>query len=462
MSGSLAKRWLDYWLYKAKWLYPGMRVKRWLFLAVLGALLSGLGVIITTQEKILSFLENKILQASIWSFGSFAFWAGLLTIALGIAIMLLGIRKSLGSIMDAVFPERDFGFAEAVFQKRHLQRGPRIVVVGGGTGLSVLLKGLKKYTSNITAIVTVADDGGSSGRLRGELGILPPGDIRNCMVALAEPEALMDELFQYRFPDGKTLEGHSMGNLLLAAMTNLTGSFDRAIKAMSKVLAIRGQVLPSTLENITLRAETGDGKVVVGESAISACGQAIKRVALEPEDCKPLPEALQAIKEADLVVLGPGSLYTSVLPNLLISEIAAELKAAKGAKVYVCNIMTQPGETEGYGAADHVQAILDHVGPGVVEHVIVNIEEVPKRLVKKYLERGARPVRSERKKLEKMGLQVVPEKLVYESDLVRHHPDKLSRAIIGLLFRTKAQQEAAGVLDFYLLGEWFKDRGQGK
>ena len=456
MRDSLARRCLDYWGYKAKWLYPGMRVKRWLFLAIFGALLSGLGVIISTQEGILGFLESKILQASIWSFGSFAYWAGLLAIALGIIIMLMGISKSMNSIMDAIFPQRDFGFAEVVFQQRHLQRGPRLVVIGGGTGLSVLLKGLKKYTSNITAIVTVTDDGGSSGRLRGELGILPPGDIRNCMVALAEPEDLLDELFQYRFPDGKTLDGHNMGNLLLAAMTNITGSFDRAIKAMSKVLAIRGQVLPSTLENITLKAETVDGQMVTGESTITACAQAIKRVALEPADCKPLPEALQAIREAELIVLGPGSLYTSVLPNLLIKEIAVELKTTKAAKVYVCNIMTQPGETEGYGAADHVQAILDHVGPGVLDYVLVNVEEVPKRLEQKYLEQGARPVRSERKRLEKMGLKVVPEKLIYESDLVRHHPDKLSRAIISLLFRAKVQQETTEAMKFNLFEEWGK------
>lgn len=447
------KRWFEYWRYKAKWLYPGMGIKRWLVLAVLGGMLSGFGLVMTTQAKLLSLLENKILRLSIESFGSFSFCVGLGIIAVGILVMLAGFRKALINITDAIFPAREFGFAEAVYHKRYLQRGPRIVVVGGGTGLSVLLKGLKRYTSNITAVVTVSDDGGSSGRLREQLGILPPGDIRNCMVALAEPDILLDELFQYRFPEGQGLSGHSMGNLLLAAMTNITGSFDRAIKALGKVLAIRGQVLPATLESITLVAETIDGDKVTGESAIPDCGRPIKRVSLEPKDCRPLPEALQAIREADLIVLGPGSLYTSVLPNLLIKELAAELRQARGIKAYVCNIMTQPGETVGYGASDHVKAIEEHVGPGLIDCVIVNVEEVPKHLARKYQAQGARPVRSERHKLEKMGFCVVPEKLVYESDLVRHHPDKLSRAVISLLFRNITGQEQISALDYAFWGE---------
>ncbi len=436
-STRLLTRWIHYWSYKAKWLYPGMRIKRWILLTMMGALLSGFGVIIATQEKLLSLLEHQILSVSMQSFGTDTLWPGLVTIGLGLVLMLLGIRKSLGSIMEAIFPERDIGLVEAVYENRQLRRGPRIVVVGGGTGLSVLLKGLKLYTSNITAIVTVADDGGSSGRLRGELGILPPGDIRNCMVALADREDLLDDLFQYRFAGGRELAGHSMGNLLLAAMTNITGSFDQAIKALGKILGIQGQVLPSTLENINLIAETVGAKIVVGETLISKCSEPIKRVMLEPHDCKPLPEALQAIREADLIVLGPGSLYTSVLPNLLISELADEIKATQASKVYVCNIMTQPGETDGYGAAQHVQAILDHVGTGIINYVIVNVEDIPKHLVKKYQDQGAKPVRSERKMLSKMGLKVVPEKLVFKSDLVRHHPEKLSRAIMELLIRTK-------------------------
>lgn len=420
------------WLYNLKWLYPGMKVKRWLFLVMLGALLMVFGLLIASQERLFSFLEGQIFFLGRWSFGTSTLLGGIMVVGGGCFLLLIGMRKMLLSIVDTVYPERSFGIAQAVFHQRHLQKGPKIVVIGGGTGLSVLLRGLKSHTSNITAIVTVADDGGSSGRLREELGILPPGDIRNCMVALADTESLLDQLFQYRFKDGQYLEGHSMGNLLLAAMTNITGGFDKGIKAMSRLLSIRGRVLPATLEKVVLTARTRDGQLISGESAIPASGQAISRVSLEPE-CQALPEALEAIREADLIVIGPGSLYTSVLPNLLIKDLAATIKGARGIRVYVCNVMTQPGETTGYGAADHVQAIVDHVGHGIIDYVLVNNEEIPRGLIAKYLEQGAETVSPDTDRLKRMGFQVVPAKLVYKSNLVRHHPDKLSRAVIGLL-----------------------------
>lgn len=428
-EGSRVKAWLS----NLKWLYPGMKVKRWLLLVMLGSLLMVFGLLIATQERLFSFLEGQIFFLGRWSFGTSTLLGGIMVVVGGCFLLLIGMRKMLLSIVDTVYPDRSVGFAQAVYHQRHLQKGPKIVVIGGGTGLSVLLRGLKSHTSNITAIVTVADDGGSSGRLRTELGILPPGDIRNCMVALADTESLLDQLFQYRFKDGQYLEGHSMGNLLLAAMTNITGGFDHGIKAMSRLLSLRGRVLPATLENVVLSARTGDGRLISGESAIPASGQAISKVSLEPEDCQALPEALEAIREADLIIIGPGSLYTSVLPNLLIKDLANTLKGARGIRAYVCNVMTQPGETTGYGAADHVQAIVEHVGQGIIDHVLVNNEEIPRSLISKYLEQGAEPVTPDTDRLKRMGFQVVPAKLVYKSNLVRHHPDKLSRAVIDLL-----------------------------
>jgi len=450
-------KWLDPGIRLTKWLYPGMGVKRWLGLAFLGALVVGAGLAIINQSAILGLIEDTIRALTFNLVGQTSplLVGGLVALA-GLIAMVTGIRKTILSIISNLIPENEAKLVEIIYQKRHLKKGPKVVVIGGGTGLSVLLRGLKEYTSNITAVVTVADDGGSSGRLRGELGILPPGDIRNCLVALADKETLMEELFQHRFHEGSGLAGHNLGNLLIAAMTEISGDFERAIRETSKVLAIRGQVLPSTKENVQLCAYMEDGTLVKGESNISGVKEAISRVFLEPADCRPVAAALEAIREADAIILGPGSLYTSVLPNLLIKEMAEAIKASPAVKIYACNIMTQPGETDGYTASRHVRAILDHVGPGIMDYVLVNVEEIPKKLVKKYKVQGAVPVQADFKELQKLGVKVVKEKLVYESDLVRHHPDKLSRAIITLIFKLKTDAEKVNILDYYLLGEKLK------
>lgn len=316
-----------------------------------------------------------------------------------------------------------------------MRRGPRLVAIGGGTGLSTLLRGIKEHTSNITAVVTVADDGGSSGRLRREMGVLPPGDIRNCLVALADAEPLMQRLFQYRFGDEGPpgLAGHNFGNLFIATMCEITGDFELAVKESSRVLAVRGQVLPSTLSQVTLVAELEDGATVRGESNISRSAGRIRRVRLIPEDALPLPDTLQAISEADMIILGPGSLYTSVLPNLIVQGVPEAIRKSPAPKVYVCNVMTQPGETDNFTAYDHVAAILAHAGRGVIDRVVVNTGDIPGELVAKYRGEGAAPVLADIEKIEALGIEVVKGDFISKTDVVRHDSLKLASAIMDMI-----------------------------
>ncbi|TSB48280.1 gluconeogenesis factor YvcK family protein [Alkalicoccobacillus porphyridii] len=307
-----------------------------------------------------------------------------------------------------------------------------IVVIGGGTGLSVLLRGLKTYPVNITAIVTVADDGGSSGILRKELDIPPPGDVRNVLTALAEVEPLVEELFQHRFTNGSGLSGHSLGNLLLAGMTSITGDFHQGIVAVSRVLNVRGTVLPAANQSIVLHAEMQDGSIISGESKIPAVQKPIKRVFLTPEQIDPLPESLQAIKEADWIVLGPGSLYTSVLPNLLVPGIAEAIQSSTARKVYICNVMTQQGETDGYSAADHLKGIISHCGTGLVDDILVNGTTISDQVMERYAEEMAFPVMVDQEELNKLGVQVIKDHFVLEQDgQLRHHAKKVSEAILS-------------------------------
>src|SRR3989338_739040 len=312
-----------------KWLYPGMRVKRWSLLAVFGVIMVSMGFVMVISEQA---SRSKTFAAVI--------------VIIGILAIVTGIKRIIKSFVTILLPQREEELVDKVYNKRILEKGFRVVVIGGGTGLSMLLHGLKEYTSNITAIVTVADDGGSSGRLRHDLGVLPPGDIRNCLVALADAEPLMGKLFQFRFQEGSELGGHSFGNIFITAMTKVTGDFDAAIKESSKVLAIRGSVVPSTLEKVTLTARHLDGSETVGESNIGRSVSPIRRIRLNPVNCRPTEEAIEAIKRADCVIFGPGSLYTSIMPNLLVGGIYQELLSSKAIKIYVCNIMTQKGETD--------------------------------------------------------------------------------------------------------------------
>ncbi|HHY93077.1 MAG TPA: YvcK family protein, partial [Firmicutes bacterium] len=293
---------------------------------------------------------------------------------------------------------------------------------------------------NITAIVTVTDTGGSSGRLREELGVLPPGDIRSCLVALADTEPLMERLFQHRFTAGTDLAGHSFGNLFLVTMSEVVGDFELAIKETSRVLAVRGQVLPSTLTSTTLEAEYADGGRARGETNIVRPGQVIRRLTLDPADAKPLPEALEALAQAELIVLGPGSLYTSVIPNLLVHDLAEAIRHSRALKVYVANVMTQPGETEGYTAADHVRALIEHAGPGIIDWVLVNNERTRPEVLARYREERAEPVKVDRRALARLKVRFQEAPLLAQDSVARHDPDKLARALLELL--TQGGKEA--------------------
>ncbi len=341
-------------------------------------------------------------------------------------------------------------------QRSMLKAPLRIVSIGGGTGLSTVLSGLKKHARgvqngpepgspviDIAAVVTVTDDGGSSGRLRRDFDILPPGDIRNCMTALSEDEDLLSQLFQYRFASGRGLKGHSFGNLFLAAMHQITGDFAHAVKLSSEILAIRGRIFPATSANVTLEAVLTDGSVVRGETKISKSRQPIESLRLTPGICEPLPETLEAIRNADLISLGPGSLYTSVIPNLLVKGIAQAIERSRALKVYFVNLMWQPGETINFSASQHVQAIHSHAQRKLTDCVVLNSGPIPPSLKRKYARAHVRPVENDVPKLNEMGLKVVTADLIGEAesmDKVRHDPEAVAAVLIDLASRSRAHQ----------------------
>jgi uncharacterized cofD-like protein len=321
----------------------------------------------------------------------------------------------------------------AIKRQPSLARKPRIVVIGGGTGLSVMLRGLKQKPLDITAIVTVADDGGSSGILREELQIPPPGDIRNVLTALADTEPLLAEVLKYRFPNGTGLAGHSLGNLILAAMTDITGDFVTGITELSRIFAVRGRVLPAANQSIVLKAEMEDGSIVVGESTIPKSGLAIRKVFLEPADVEALPEAVQALQDADAILIGPGSLYTSILPNLIVPKLAEAIIQSDAVKLFVCNVMTQPGETDNYSVSDHLTAIHAHIGHHLFDYVIVNDGEIPPQVQSLYAEKGSTAVHLDLEEVTKRGYKVIADTLVLFRTYLRHDAAKLSDHIYQLV-----------------------------
>ena len=428
----------------AGWLLPGLQVKRWFAMIFFGSLLVAVGAMIVFDMTPIYFTIEfiKFIAANAPSTA-----VGIALVGIGVAMFFKGWQKTNLSILDLNGEKEKGTMLEALYRRRKLNRGPRIVAIGGGTGLSMLLKGIKKITTNVTAIVTVGDDGGSSGRLREEFGILPPGDIRNCIAALADDEDLVTKLFQYRFKRGEGLEGHSFGNLFLSALCSITGDMVNAVKESSNVLSIRGRVLPSTLDDMKLAAEMTDGRIIEGESNIPEAGGRIKRLFTRPERCRPLEDAIDAIKHADLIILGPGSLYTSVIPNLLIKEITEAVSNNEAAKkIYVCNIMTQPGETDDYSASDHVNAILSHCDyKNIIDAVLVN-DILPSNLAQKYMRKGSFPVTLDTEKIKKNGIGIVSHKLIEENKdgLVRHSSNRVARAIFHWYRRSQNPKNKVG------------------
>jgi uncharacterized cofD-like protein len=420
-----------------QWLVPGAGVKRWIVLAALGVVVLLDAVTRWFIAEGTGIHINEILDDVVDDYFSPVYLTWILAV-IGIALVAVGIRMWSRAVVRLSKSGSSKGLRDALTGRR-LQQGYKIVAIGGGTGLSTLLRGLKRRTSNLTAIVTVSDDGGSSGRLQKELGVLPPGDIRNCLVALADDEALVTDLFRYRFTEGEGLSGHSFGNLFLAAMSGITGNFDRAIKESSRVLNVVGRVLPATLGVVQLCAELDDGTIVAGESIISQAKRPIKRVFFDPPAAAPLEEVIEAIREADAIVLGPGSLYTSVVPNLLVNRIAREIAHAHAVKMYVCNVMTQPGETDDMSAADHVEALLANAGERVCDYVIVN-DEPPSRLLGAYAQEGQDPVEPDIDRIAALGLEPVCAAVIGETETVRHDPEKLAGVVLGIVDRTVADR----------------------
>jgi uncharacterized cofD-like protein len=420
-----------------RWFMPGLGVKRWLVVAVFGAVLFVNGASRWLTDEGAHVGVNELVD---WMVGDFFPPADLsyVFLILGLILVALGIWRWLNSIVTAVRPYGTERMIDALLETR-LKRGYKIVTIGGGTGLATLLRGLKKHTSNLSAVVTVSDDGGSSGRLQKELGVLPPGDIRNCLVALADDEALVTDLFRYRFTEGDGLSGHSFGNLFLAAMTGITGNFDDAIKVSSRVLNIKGRVLPATLAVAQLCAKLTNGTLVEGESNISKSSSPIDHVYLDPPYALPLEEVIESIREADAIVLGPGSLYTSILPNLLVQRIAHEIEASNAVKIYVCNVMTQPGETSDYSAAKHVEALFANAKAHVCDIVIVN-DELPRKLLDVYAEERQLPVVVDKTRLDRLGVRTVRAAVISETDTVRHDPEKLAAVVIGVIDQQIAQR----------------------
>ncbi|MET1232110.1 MAG: gluconeogenesis factor YvcK family protein [Candidatus Limnocylindrales bacterium] len=413
-------------------LRPGVGLKRWLLVIFLGELLIAIAGSLVLRQVVREVAPGGAPDASLIWFLTLQFLPAWLRVVVlfvvGLAILIAGLRRLLETLMEPL-ASRGAPLVDLLVRQRALARGPRIVAIGGGTGLSTLLRGLKGYSSNLTAIVTVADDGGSSGRLRDAIGLPPMGDIRNCLAALSDAEATMTRLLQYRFPEAMRpggLGGHALGNLLIAALSDLEGDFEEGVRRMNQVLAVRGQVVPAAPVPLTLHAELADGSRLVGQSAVGRA-RSIHRVWIAPGDVHATSDAVQAIMSADLIVLGPGSLYTSLLPNLLVGEIREAVRAARAPAVYVVNVATQLGETEAFTLVDHLQAIIDHVGDGVVDAVVAN-DDLTARAPRDWPARAIAPVLPA---AWQQRVRFVTAPVVDPDNAHRHDPQRLAGAIMA-------------------------------
>jgi len=410
-----------------KWFQIVFKFKKWLISGILGLLLLAASLVVLLKDA---------------NIGPVQWGISILLAVLGLYGILICLRRIFIKFVNVYSkgilkkPSNVSEIGDIIYKRKILALGPKVVTIGGGTGTSTLLRGLKEYTSNITAIITVADDGGGSGALRNDLGMLPPGDIRNCILALAETEPVMEKLLSYRFNEG-SLKGQSFGNLFLAAMNGISGSFEQAVKHMCDVLAVTGRVFPVTEENINLIAELEDGTVIRGESSIGSHNAThpgrIKRIRLSKPSVKPVKQAVDAIYEADVIVLGPGSLYTSIIPNLLVEEIVEAIISSRAIKVYVCNIMTQPGETDGYTVSDHISAIDFHAGRRIIDICVANRSNIRPEILKRYNDDGSDQVEIDYAKIKSMGIRLIEKDMAsYKNDVVRHNSDLLAQTIMDI------------------------------
>lgn len=418
-----------------RWMSPGLQIKRWMILFSTGLIILIFGATLIINYQLFGALEDEVLYLLyVWT-GSYNYFflvgTGILLAISGIYIMYVSVRKMVKRFLQLLVPDQK-ELSKKLISKVELAKGVHVVAIGGGHGLSMLLRGMKKRTSNLSAIVTVADDGGSSGRLREEMDIIAPGDLRNCLVAMAEKESVLEQLFQYRFGGNGELSGHSLGNLFLAALIKEFGSVQFALEAASKVLNIRGKVMPSTPEKIKLRALMADGKIVEGETEIAEYPARIKKITTIPENPIAVGAALEAIRKADIITLGPGSLYTSVLPNLAVGEIMQAIKESKAPCIYICNVMTQSGETEGYTVSDHVQALYEHIGKNIIDCVLINNVLPSEENIEKYAISNSKPVEIDEEKLIEKGIQFVACDLIGKSKGAVHDMDILADKIISI------------------------------
>lgn len=406
-----------------------MGLKRWALLVLLGMAIMGLGIAYLLRQAYLEadfpgffyYLTLQFIPRVV---------RGLLFMGLALGMVAFGILKMNETLLRVLVGSRrpeDKSFMSAIYSHYTLRRGPRVVAIGGGTGLSWLLQGMKKYTSNLTAVVTVADDGGSTGRLRREMGVLAPGDLRKCISAMAETEGLMSQLFEYRFAAGTGLEGHSFGNLFIVAMAEVTGNMEQALKETSKVLAVTGDIMPSTLEDVNLYARTHDQETVYGEHNITERGAAIRDVHIDPADVQAYPEAVEAILRADLIIAGPGSLYTSVIPNFLVQDLRRAFIQSRAVKVYVCNVATQHGETDAYGVLEHYEALERHIGDSPAFDFVLANSNVGGPLPEEAHSQPVRPPNESRH-----GVRIIARDVVSEENRYRHDSAKLAAAVLRL------------------------------
>ncbi|MBU3136976.1 YvcK family protein [Clostridium gasigenes] len=435
------------------WMRPGVKLKRWMFFGIFGVLLIAFGFTELVTRRVYD-IYYKIFYICLNLTGIFVIYISVTEMIKSIVAL-----TSKGYVKLSLDSRK---MESLIYEKRLLVKGPKIVVIGGGTGLSTMLRGLKYYTSNITAIVTVGDDGGGSGDLREDLGMLPPGDIRNCILALADTEPLMEELLQYRFPDGR-LKNQSFGNLFLAAMNGVSENFEDAIQKMSSVLAVTGKVLPVTLDDMKLVAKLENGSIVEGESQIpnEVINQKskIKKLMINPKDARALEESLKALREADAIVMGPGSLYTSIVPNLLVKDIVENIKKSDAIKIYICNIMTQPGETDNFSVSDHIKILQKYGGRNIVDYVIANRGDIPKVVKEKYLEDSSQLVELDRKELKALGVEAIEATLAKtEKAYVKHDTEYLAEVLVDTIMEKKLLYDRKKIIEYMYLSQRIKEK----